>query len=82
MGKTENSENSVSLASEMQKTRKTAFRLQATDKKQRKLAFARKRNAKNGKNSVSLVSEEQKTVKTARRLCFFLKRLTFKIKKQ
>ena len=61
----------LSLASEMQKTRKTAFRLQATDKKHRKLAFARKRNAKNGKNSVSLVSEEQKTVKTARRLCFF-----------
>ena len=61
----------LSLASEMQKTRKTTFRLQATDKKHRKLAFARKRNEKNAKNNVSLVSEEQKTVKTGFRLCFF-----------
>ena len=63
----------LSLTSEMQKTRKTAFRLQAKNEKRRKLAFACKRNAKNGKNSVSLASDEQKTVKTARRLCFFNK---------
>jgi len=71
-----------SLVSEMLKTSKTAFRSQAMSKKRQKEAVARKRNAENGKNSVSLVSEEQKTVKAARRLCFFLKRLTFKIKKQ
>ena len=48
----------------------------------KKLRFARKRNEENSKNSVSLASDGQKLSKTARRLCFFLKRLTFKIKKQ
>ena len=63
----------LSLASEMQKTRKTTFRLQATSEKRGKQPVARERNAKNGKNSVSLASDEQKTMKTACRLCFFNK---------
>ena len=47
--------------------RKTAFRLQATSGKHRKLFIARERNAENEKNSVSFVSDERKTMKTAHR---------------
>ena len=58
--------------SEMQKTPKTAFRLQATDEKRRKQPVARVFSSKITKNSVSLASDERKTMKTARRLCFFI----------
>ena len=58
--------------SEMQKTPKTAFRLQATSKKRRKQSVARGFSSKIVKNSVSLASDERKTMKTARRSCFFI----------
>ena len=53
--------------SEMQKTQKTAFRLQATSEKRRKQSVARVLSSKIAKNSISLASDERKTLKTARR---------------
>lgn len=72
------------------------FRLRATDGNGKNMAIACERNAQNTKNSVSLASESQKIEKTTFRsqatgknsqkqpvaCVFFLKRLTFKIKKQ
>ena len=58
--------------SEMQKTPKTAFRLQATSEKRRKQSVARGFSSKITKNSVSLASDELKTRKTARRSWFFI----------
>ena len=55
----ENEENSVSLASDGQKTLKTGFRLQAKCKKWEKQRFACKRRAKNDENSLSLVFFQQ-----------------------
>ncbi|WP_315562709.1 hypothetical protein, partial [Segatella oris] len=60
-----NGESGLSLVSEMQKMRKTAFRLQATSEKRGKWPVARERNAENAKNSVSLASDERKTGKVA-----------------
>ena len=59
--------------SEMQKTQKTAFRLQATSEKRRKQPVACGFSSNIVKNSVSLASDERKTRKTAHRLCFFIK---------
>ena len=52
--------------SEMQKTQKTAFRLQATSEKHRKQHFARERNAENAKKHSSSVDETKKTAKNTR----------------
>ena len=59
--------------SEMQKTPKTAFRLQAMSEKREKQPVACVFSSKIAKNSVSLASDERKTMKTARRSCFFIK---------
>ena len=67
--KPKNAENHSPLVSEMQKTQKTAFRLQATGGKWRKQSVARVFSSKIAKNSVSLASDERKMTKTARRSC-------------
>ena len=67
LGKMRKPENRSSLVSEMQKTPKITFRLQATSEKRRKQAFACGFSSKIAKNSVSLASDRQKTLKTVRR---------------
>ena len=66
-GSMENPENRSSLVSEMQKTPKITFRLQATSEKRRKQTVACGFSSKIAKNSVSLASDRQKTPKTVRR---------------
>ena len=53
----ENAKNRSSLVSEMQKTPKIRFRLQATSEKRRKQAVACGFSSKIAKNSVSLASD-------------------------
>ena len=72
-----NSENWLSLASEMQKTGKTTFRSQAKCKKREKQRFACKRRAKNGENSPSLVFFQQIDPKRAFLLAFFYLNINF-----
>ena len=60
LGKMRKPENRSSLVSEMQKTPKTAFRLQATSEKRRKQAVACGFSSKIAKNSVSLAATGRK----------------------
>ena len=63
-GKTENKKNSVSVAAEEKKNRKTTLPLQRKSKKQEKQRFRCSGRTENKKNSVSVAAEEQKTRKT------------------
>ena len=67
LGKMRKPENRSSLVSEMQKTPKITFRLQAMSEKRRKQAVACGFSSKISKKSVSLASDRQKMPKTVRR---------------